>query len=264
MSQNYDPNNPNNPQGGYGQPPADGQQPQGGYGAPPPYGTPPPSGYGTPPPAGYQQPQGYQQTNYQAPDMNKAAVNVGNDLAALPQKWLTALTKPSTDFFAREMPNANWTTILVGAGIAAVVSAIFSIIRVGGATGIISGFIGSVIGLLIGSGILYLIATTIGKGRGNFMVQTYLYSLFSIPISLVSSVLGIIPVVGSLLGIALSIYSLYLTYLMLQPAHNMNKQSAQTTVIVLFVIGLVIGILLLVVFVGLLATLGLAATSSIR
>ncbi len=255
MSQNYDPNNPNNPQGGYGQPPVDGQQPQGGYGAPP------PSGYGTPPPAGYQQQQGYQQTNYQQPDLNKAAVNVGNDIAALPQKWLTVLTKPSTDFFAREMPNANWTTILVGAGIAAVVSALFSIIRFGGAAGIIGGFIGSVIGLLVGSGILYLVATTVGKGRGDFMVQTYLYSLFTIPISLVSSVLGIIPVVGGLLGLALSIYSLYLTYLMLQPAHNMNKQSAQTTVIVLFVVGLVIGILLAFVFVGLFAAVGLAGLS---
>lgn len=163
-------------------------------------------------------------------------------------KWVKVITRPSTATFASEMRDANWGTTLLGA----LIYAIVYFVVVAFTTRSVGFFIGSAIvsvptvvtGLFLGSGFLYLLAKTIGHGEGDFMTQTYLYSLYTFPLAIISSLLGIIPLVGSVVSLAIGIFELFLTYYMLQPAHRMSASNARTVVLVSLLIGLVLGFIL--------------------
>lgn len=163
-------------------------------------------------------------------------------------KWVKVITRPSPPTFASEIPDANWGTAILGALIYGVVAFLIAAFFTRSITVFIgeaiSSTLGSVIGLFIGSGILYLVAKTVGQGQGGFMTQTYLYSLYTFPLAIVSSLLGLIPVLGGIVGIVISIFELFLTYYMLQPAHRMSPDKARQVVLVLVLLGVVLGIIL--------------------
>lgn len=170
-------------------------------------------------------------------------------------KWLKVITRPSPATFASEMPDANWNTAPLGALIYAVIYALaFALTRtvllsglgLGGLSlgDILTSMISAVIGLFIGSGVLYLLAKSVGQGQGNFMTQTYLYSLYTFPLGILSAVLGIIPFVSLISSLAIVIYELVLTYYMLQPAHNMSADKARQVVFLLVLIGVILAVVL--------------------
>jgi hypothetical protein len=180
-------------------------------------------------------------------------------------KWLKVTTRPGTATFASEMPDANWNTTLLGAVTYALVyalllflfrSVLFSGIGLGAfaITDLLTSVISAVIGLFIGSGVLYFFAKLIGQGQGDFMTQTYLYSLYTFPLAILTALLGIIPLLGSLLTLAIAIYELFLTYYMLQPAHNMRPEKARQVVFVLVLVGLILGFVLVFFTLSLLGT----------
>jgi hypothetical protein len=125
----------------------------------------------------------------------------------------------------------------------------------------VGSFVGSLIftpvGFLVGQGIIYLIAKMVG-GNGSYMEQAWVMSTFWAPILILTN----IPIIGGIIGLVAWIYSLYLTYLALQPTHRMNSSKALTVVGILFAIGLVLG--LCVFFTGALAFMGLAAAGGTR
>jgi hypothetical protein len=172
----------------------------------------------------------------------------------------------------RHKPSANLTTALIWIVIAAVVLAITSAISAvvagliggGGASmlgplldqadlppevkaqfvaGMAGGIGGNVlgafcfslilapIGFLIGSGIYYLIAKLFG-GTGNFEEQTYLLAASAAPITIVSGVIGIIPILGGCISIALTIYQLVLNYFALKVAHGLTTGKAIAVVLI--------------------------------
>lgn len=163
-------------------------------------------------------------------------------------KWVKVITRPSAATFASEIPDASWGTTLLSA----LIYGIFYFIVLGFTTrsaGLVFGAAfttvpAAITSLFIGSGFLYLLAKTVGHGQGDFMTQTYLYSLYTFPIAIISALLGLIPLVGSIAGIAIAIYELFLTYYMLQPAHHMSSGDARRVVIWSVLIGLVLGIIL--------------------
>ena len=240
------------PQGPYGPPPQGPYgQPQTPYGAPPygqpqsPYGYPPQGPYGAPP---YQQP-GY---GYAAPPA--APLPLDEAIRQLPQQYIKVLTKPSAATFAEEMGKAAWNIVWVQLLALAIISAVlgyfarligssFIPTTMGSTTmspamqqvaAISSSFgqiIGVPLGFFIGVGILYLIAKAFG-GQGTFLAQGYTYLLFEVPLGIITAVLGLIPILGALVAIAVGIYALVLEIFSIMAVHRLSGGKATLVVFI--------------------------------
>lgn len=114
--------------------------------------------------------------------------------------------------------------------------------------------LGTVIFLLIYWGIVYLLGRAFG-GTGEFGELAYGFALFSAPLTVLGSVVGIIPVVGPFIAFAVSIYGLYLTYLAIQSGMNLPANKALYVILILFAIGLAIGLCIFIFFAALLAAI---------
>lgn len=289
----YDPNQPPNSGYGnppYGQPqPPYGQpqqgQPQPPYGQPqqPPYGPPPqgpygqpqaPYGYGAPPQGPYGAP--YQQPGYGMPPVQAAPLPLGEAIRQLPNQYIRVLTKPSAATFAAEQGKAAWNIVWVQLlGIAVITAAlVFLLFQLtlpgmlsnsnvppssiaafeGVSLGVVLSFIVFVpIGFFIGTGIQYLIAKAFG-GQGTFVAHGYGSLLYGAPIGIVSLLLGLIPILGSLAGSALSIYAIVLNVFMIMGVHRMSGGKATLVVllptIVLLVLACVIFFIVIAAIIG--------------
>ncbi len=269
----YDPNqDPNSaygnppyggpPQGPYNQPPHPyGPPPQGPYGQPQgPYGPPPQAPYGVPP---YQQP-GY---GYAAPPA--APLPLGEAIRQLPNQYIKVLTKPSAATFAAEQGKAAWNIVwvqLLGAAII-IAGLVFLLLQLTLPGALSSsnvppssiaalgafplGFALSFIVLyplifFIAVGIQYLIAKVFG-GQGTFVAHGYSSLLYSAPIGVVSLLLGLIPILGSLAGSALEIYAFVLNVFMIMGVHRMSGGKATLVVLLPLIVFFVIACVSLII-----------------
>jgi hypothetical protein len=254
------------PQGPYGVPPY--SQPQGPYGQPQsPYGYPQQGPYGVPP---FQQP-GY---GYAAPPV--APLPLGEAIRQLPQQYIRVFTKPSAATFAEEKSKAAWNIVwvqLLGLGVifGVLVFLIFQLVlpvtlssmsnsnsSAAGAITIIEGaaigiaFIEIIfipLGFFITAGIYYLIAKAFG-GQGTFLAQNYSTTLFYIPMTIVGSVIGLIPFLGSLAGIAIFIYEIVLGIYMMMAVHRLGGGKATVVVLFPLIVLFVLGCFLIAVGIG--------------
>lgn len=271
------------PQGGYTQP-IGGSQP-GGY-APPPGGgyTPPQGGGYTPPPGG-----GYNVPPPPPPGGGMGGMNIPSmggvnqaSLQNLLQKYITVVTKPSAANYEAEIPQANWTNTLIGVAAVAIVSFIISLLFAGASAAMLAplrsqlssngstfdptifaggvGAGGAVLGLFftfvfffLGALVLYISAKIFGGQGTNFMTHAYLLSLSYTPLRIVSTIVSIIPIIGSLVSIVLFLYQIYQAGLSMQASQRMAPGKAQLAAFVPLLIGIVLGCLVLVLCVGLFA-----------
>ncbi len=194
------------------------------------------------------------------------------DFAAMFQTWMNVLTKPGEATFEaeRHQPQANLTTALIWIVIAAVflaignalsalissllggggsmmqmfldqadlppeVAAQLSASAAAGAGGIVGAFCGALIiapiFFLIGSGIYFLIARLFG-GTGTFEEQTYLLAASAAPITIISGLVGIIPLLGGCVGFLLAIYQIVLNYFALKVTHGLTSGKALAVVLI--------------------------------
>src|SRR6266700_5245135 len=248
---------PQTPYQGQGQPGSGGPEPYSGYGTPQqgPYGAPPPQ-YGTPP----NQQGGY---GYGYTPPQQAPRSIGQAMQELPNQYIRVLTKPSAQTFAEEMGKADWGMVWIQLLIWALVGTILGLIR--GAIGLagssfvtnntfnpasiaaltVSGSTFSCIAVpvsfFIVVGIQYLLAKAF-NGQGNFLTQGYTYLLFEVPISIVSYLLGFIPILGGIAGFALAIYGIVLNVFAIMAVHRLSGGKAVGVVLI------PIAVLILLVF----------------
>ncbi|MGA7732360.1 MAG: Yip1 family protein [Chloroflexia bacterium] len=291
------------PPGGYTPPPPPPQP--GGYTPPPPpppggaaggY-TPPPGGYAPPPPppggpAGYgygapppppPRPAGGGSFNME--DIRKV------DYQNLLQKYINVLTKPNVAVHEAEIPHANWTSVLIGVGLATVANFIFRLLsgllfagqvnmglgdlqrqlnqqgsnvdlsmfnNVSGAGtwGAVGSLITTPLFFFLGAGLLFMMGRLFGGTGSDFMTHSYLLSLSYTPTRVIAAVLSIIPVVG-IIGGLLSLYQIFLAGLSLQASQRMQPGRAQLAAWLPTIVGLVLGCLSIFLCAGLLvAALG--------
>jgi hypothetical protein len=90
--------------------------------------------------------------------------------------------------------------------------------------------ISSVLGLIINAALQNLMAHLFG-GQGTFGRTAYAMGAYLAPLSLVSAIIGIIPIVNCL-GAILGIYSIVLNVRALQAAHSMNTGRALAAILV--------------------------------
>ena len=185
----------------------------------------------------------------------------------------------------RQNPNANITTALIWIVIAAVIAAVLSAISagiravfqlgtgyeqflneldpamaeqlapmIGAGAGIGLAAVGSAfcmtlilapIGFLISSLIYFAVAKLLG-GEGTFEEQTYLLATFTAPLTIISGVINLVPVLGACVSLFVYIYQLVLSYFALKVAHNFTTGQAVAAVL----IPIVVIILLVVCCVG--------------
>jgi hypothetical protein len=206
----------------------------------------------------------------------------GFDIQSLFQSWMNAFTKPNVATYEAEIPRANWTSTLIGVAIVAVVAALIALLTAGasrammeqfrpfleqqdpnfdpeqlgwiygatGGTGAVSSFIGTFITFFLGAGVLWLAARMLGGTGSDFMTHSYLLSLSYTPTRVLGALLGIIPIIGWLIGLALVIYQLYLAGLAMQASQRMQPGRAQMAAFLPAIIGVVLGGLCCVIAFG--------------
>ncbi len=156
--------------------------------------------------------------------------------------WKAALLKPANTFKTQSR-KANLKEGAMHVGLAGLIVGVIvglAMLLLGttietagfGAALGITGFIASVIltpiisiiGWLIGSGIYYIVAMILG-GKGSYSTQSYLIAIYSAPISIITSIVGLIPIIG-LLNFVIFLYSLYLLTLALKETHRFTTIKA--------------------------------------
>lgn len=179
----------------------------------------------------------------------------------IPGLW-AKIFQMTEEFFAQETPRASGSNTLISVLIAAVVSAIFATISslinvgiqmVGVPAYYRSAFGAEMIGVLLGSlcggllmavvsfylanGLTYLGARVLG-GTGGYGSQTYLQSLFVVPIGIVTSLLSliyVIPIAGPCIGgiaiLAVSIFAIVLNVRAVKVVHNLTTGKALAAIL---------------------------------
>jgi len=152
---------------------------------------------------------------------------------------MAILQRPSVATFEEHEKNdLQGATIYVAiAGlIAGLLGAIGGAIRnTGVGSALIGNLIGAIVGFYIYVGIVYLLGRAFG-GTGNFGELAYDISLFSAPLTVVSSLLALIPVLGGIAALVLFIYNIYLTYLGIQSGMNLPKDKAILVMVIIFLV----------------------------
>ncbi len=280
-------NSSQNPQEQYGTP---SNYQQGQYGAPPNY---PPPGYSSmaqgqqiqygapsnyPPPPVYaggpQGPYGYATSDQSAPPASKP-LPLGDAIRQLPGQYIRVLTKPGAATFAAEQGKAAWNIVWVQIGILTLFSVLFgfafsafglnsfyNIQNLPASTAdIVRGFFSVVpfsyilltpLGLFISVGIYHLFAKAFG-GRGTFLPYMYSYLLFNVPLTLIAYLVVLIPILGTLVSFAISIYSIVLQVFMTMAVHRLSGGRATLAVLILPIIVTVLAIVFFIVVIALVA-----------
>ena len=104
--------------------------------------------------------------------------------------------------------------------------------------------INSMIGLAISAGIQNFLAGFFG-GKGYFGRTAYALAAYIAPISILTTILGIVPLAGSCLSSLLALYSVSLNVRALRAAHSLSTGQAIT---VIFIPGIVMMILMCLIF----------------
>ncbi|MBI2845322.1 MAG: YIP1 family protein [Chloroflexi bacterium] len=164
------------------------------------------------------------------------------NFAALFNSYVSVLTKPGKASFDATKGQANWMNTLVGVIIWGLVAGLFSVVSGGGVASIVTAPIGTLIVFFIGSAIVFVLAKVVG-GTGDFNGNSFMLSLYLVPIGVINAVLGFIPAVGGIVSFVLGIYGLFLLYFGLQSYHGLDSTKALIVVGILFVIALVLFVL---------------------
>lgn len=188
----------------------------------------------------------------------------GFDFQDLLARWRTVLYPPSVASFDMQRTAANWNTILISLALLGVVQGVFSFItgleyhRSGTGFGtIIGGFIGAYIGFFIAAGLVYLLSRMLG-GTGEFLEHAWLLSLAWVPIQAASSVVGVIPILGGIVQVALAIYGIVLYIYATSSAQRMTLGRSTVAVLIPGIVLFAIVLILLAIAAAFLIGLGLS------
>jgi hypothetical protein len=131
-----------------------------------------------------------------------------------------------------------------------------------GVGGAFSGFIFTYIGFFLGAGLLWLMAKMFGGQNSDFLTHSYLLSLSYTPLRIISTVLSIVPFLGGLVALVLSLYQLYSAGLAMQASQRMAPGRAQLAAFLPTIVGFLLLCLCIVLFIfGIAAAIGGASSN---
>ena len=185
------------------------------------------------------------------------------DFAGAIETWRRVLTQPGEPVFQQEKLNPNGTlqTALIWMVVAGVIAAIFgffaSLIGASSVAAMISqmnlppemqaqmgqalsmatggGGVAAIlsvpIGFLIGTFIMHLIAKMLG-GQGEYSTFAYLASTYQAPLTIVSSVLSIIPFLGGCIGFLIIIYTYVESFFAIKANYGLTSGRAVVAILI--------------------------------
>ncbi len=103
----------------------------------------------------------------------------------------------------------------------------------------------AVVGAMVSTAILQFVAGALG-GEGDFRELFFGTASITAPMTLITTALSLIPLVGGCLALPLSLYSAYLTALALKAVNRIGWGSAIVTLLVPVVITVLVGLIVLV------------------
>ena len=106
----------------------------------------------------------------------------------------------------------------------------------------------------ITAGLGYILCRILG-GKGTFTNQFYHFSLIASGLAVITSLLDLIPCVGSLIGLILSVYYLYPTFLVYRSVHKLSNIRAGFVTILPVVLIIIAIILLVMLFASMMGAL---------
>jgi hypothetical protein len=181
------------------------------------------------------------------------------------------------EFFALEAPRASGSNVLISVLILSVIGAILSTLSTLISSAVqaalmpeygevfvesiganivctlCGGFIGGIVGFYLSNGLVFLGARIFG-GTGDFTRQIYSQSLFAVPIGIASGLMNLVPCLGLIAVLAVSIYAIVLNVRAIKAVHNLTTGRAVAAVffvpaVVLVVVLVVIALAILVIVV---------------
>jgi hypothetical protein len=185
--------------------------------------------------------------------------------------WIQALTQPNEESYRQiaEDPGGSVGKAAQWVYIAGLVSYLFSVL-VGSLTGTMdtfgdlmgTGFVSilcvvlffplfNILGLMLNAGITQLIASALG-GTGDFTKLFWTIAAYSVPFSLITAVLGIIPIVQCLV-LPLAFYGIFLSLLSVKAVNQFSWGKAVMSSLAIWILLMV---LVIVMVIGVLALLG--------
>ncbi len=180
--------------------------------------------------------------------------------------WITSLTKPSVATYAAEVPRATQNRLIMSVGIVTVIAALAGLLGgVFGPLGVIGGFITALIttplGFLVGVAAYYA-GAKIMKGTGTFLEHAWVWSTIWAPVTIISSIVGIIPILGGIVSFIIGLVALYFYYLSIQAVHRLEGSNAILAIVIGFVITLVVGLVVGLIVTSVLLIVGLGASAA--
>ncbi|MFC3861593.1 YIP1 family protein [Deinococcus antarcticus] len=162
------------------------------------------------------------------------------------------LAQPNPSTFERFERRGGLTQAMIFVMVAAVVSAVVAAIFApfhGDVTvmgQLLSRLIGIPAQFLIFTGAVYLIGRNLFKGTGTFDEVAYSFALFYVPLSILGTLIGIVPVLGWLAGLVITVAMIYFGYLAVQSSMNLrDTTSSVATLILSGIVSMWIGVLFL-------------------
>ncbi|MDV6374068.1 YIP1 family protein [Deinococcus arenicola] len=162
------------------------------------------------------------------------------------------ITQPSVATFERYERRGGLRSafiyVMVAAVISALIAAFFGIFHpsVNPLLQFFSRLVTIPVQFLIFTGAVYLIGGSLFKGTGTYPEVAYTFALFFVPLTIISTIIGIIPILGWLVSFLISLVMIYFGYLAVQSSMNLREQVPAIATLVLagianFVVGLVLG-----------------------
>ncbi|MFC5849907.1 YIP1 family protein [Deinococcus petrolearius] len=162
------------------------------------------------------------------------------------------LARPSPQTFERferrgGLPQAL-LYVVVAALVSAVIAAIFAPFH--REVTVLGQFFGRLVSIPLQffafTGLVYFIGRSLFRGTGTYPEVAYSFALFYVPLSIVGTVIGIVPILGWLVSFVVLIAMVYFGYLAVQSSMNLRDTVSSVVTLVLsglayLVVGLLIG-----------------------
>jgi hypothetical protein len=191
-------------------------------------------------------------------------------------RWQAVLLRPGMEQMNAQRRSSNWPTIwysLLGLALVQAIVAVFqrveafswntlvsspqfvqylrsiglgNVAQWNPSTGVLEAFLGAFIGFFLMAGLVYLVAKVLG-GTGSFLEHTYLLALVYVPLEIIASVAGLIPVLGGLIGAAAAIYMIVLVVMAISSAHQLTIGTSIVVVILPVILTVLLVVLLAVI-----------------
>lgn len=169
------------------------------------------------------------------------ALIAGFDTRDTLRRWWIVMTQPRVATYDTQQSGASWPSVIIQLAILGVLDAIAAVLVIHAniLVIIVANILSAYIGFFLFT-VLYFACARLLGGNGAFLTYTYVLALIYVPLQILGTLLGIIPTIGILLLLALSIYQLILSVYATSSVHHLTIAKATIAVLVPFVLLLIL------------------------